>query len=99
MNERRPLIDGLKAPPAAQTVDPLVEREFVHGAKPVSSVIAPAPSPRSRTPVSTRMRADLVDALKRISLERQLHKQQPNTLQEFLDEAVEMWLAANRHGD
>lgn len=94
MVERRPLIDGLKAP--APPVDPELERQFVHGAK-AATVPSPAMSPPSaRVPISTRIRAEYAEALKRASLERQLNKVEPNTLQDILEQAIEPWL--KEHG-
>jgi hypothetical protein len=49
----------------------------------------------SRVPISTRIRADFVAALKRASLERQLNGVEPNTLQDMLEQAIEPWLKAN----
>lgn len=99
MAERRSLVEGLKATPS---VDPKIEKEFVFGNK-VSSQGADAASPKAakspsvgRVALSTRMRADLAEALKRASLQRQLEKVEPNTLTEILEEAVEPWL--KKHG-
>ena len=97
MADRRPLTEGLKPSPPVATVDPALEREFVHGKK---ASIAPnstaaSQSPFARVPISTRIRAEYADALKRASLERQLNKIEPNTLQDILEEAIEPWLRAN----
>lgn len=99
MAERRSLVEGLKATPS---VDPKIEKEFVFGNK-VSSQETIAESPKAMKPptvgrvaLSTRMRADLAEALKRASLKRQLEKVEPNTLTEILEEAVEPWL--KKHG-
>jgi hypothetical protein len=43
-------------------------------------------------PISTRIRSEYADALKRASLERQLNKVEPNTLQDILEQAIEPWL-------
>ena len=55
--------------------------------------------PRScNTPVhhiTTRIRSNFAAALKRASLERQLHGTEPNTQQESLEEAIELRL--NQH--
>lgn len=48
--------------------------------------------PTGRSPLTTRLRSDLGEALKRASLERQLAKQTPNTVQDILEEALEPWL-------
>jgi hypothetical protein len=95
MVERRPLTEGLKPPPQAPTVDPAVERQFVHGAKPATSTEPRAASPFARVPISTRIRSEYAEALKRASLERQLNKQEPNTLQDILEQAIEPWLRSN----
>lgn len=96
MAERRPLTEGLKTPPQAPLVDAQVEREFVQGAKTAKPVPPPAPAaPFNRVPISTRIRAEYADALKRASLERQLQKVEPNTLQDILEEAIEPWLRSN----
>ena len=93
MAERRPLTEGLKPP--APVIDPHVERAFVHGAKAPAASTTVAASPFSRVPISTRIRSEYADALKRASLERQLNKVEPNTLQDILEEAVEPWLRKN----
>ena len=49
----------------------------------------------ARVPLTTRVRADFAQALKRASLERQLSGVQPNTLQDILEEALGPWLRAN----
>jgi hypothetical protein len=93
MVERRPLTDGIKTP--APPVDPELERQFVHGAK-IAAAPSPATSPPSaRVPISTRIRSEFAEALKRASLERQLHKVEPNTLQDILEQAIEPWLRNN----
>lgn len=91
MSERRPLVEGLKAAPAANKV---IEEQFVYGeaAKPAAG--RPAVT-ISRVPFTTRMRADLADALKSASLKRQLDKIEPNTVQDILESALEPWLKAN----
>lgn len=94
MADRRPLTEGLKPP--AQAIDAQLEREFVQGAKPTKPAAPLASSaPHKRVPISTRIREELAEALKRASLERQLHKIEPNTLQDILEEAVEPWLRNN----
>jgi hypothetical protein len=85
------LIDGVK--PVAE-VNRAVEEQFVY-AGPVKAEAAP-PGPKSgspaRVPLTTRVRADYSTALKRASLERQLNGEQPNTLQDILEQALEPWL-------
>lgn len=91
MADRRPLIDGLK--PTTPPVDPGVEQQFVFGRG--RSAPDPIPPP-ARAPLTTRLRADYVAALKRASLERQLAGHTPHTVQEFLEEALGPWL--EKHG-
>jgi hypothetical protein len=100
MSERRTLIEGLKATPPP--VDTKVEADFVYGAKALSqSAAKPATSSpvqtqaTNRSPISTRIRSEFATALKRASLERQLSGQEPNTLQDILEEAIEPWLRSN----
>ena len=97
MSERRSLVDGIK--PAAPPIDPQIEREFVQGTKsPGTGTPTTAPgaaSPFARVPISTRIRSEYAEALKRASLERQLNKVEPNTLQDILEQAIEPWLRNN----
>jgi hypothetical protein len=95
MAERRPLTEGLKPPPQAPVVDPRLERDFVHGTKAAATTEPRAASPFSRVPISTRIRSEYAEALKRASLERQLNKVEPNTLQDILEQAIEPWLKSN----
>jgi hypothetical protein len=102
MAERRSLVEGLKADPAA-------EKEFIYGDKAKPKLIdqAPAgtPAPQEgkgkganaigRAPLTVRFRSDFAAALKRASLERQLNGVVPHTLQDILEEAVEPWLRTN----
>lgn len=91
MTERRSLTQGLKSTPPA--LDVTKEKEFVFGR---TEELSPAPPvPTNSTPVSTRLRADLVSALKRASLERQLQGTEPSTLRAILEDAVEPWLRTN----
>ncbi len=102
MSERRTLIEGLKQTPA---VDPQREKEFVFNgrsavegegaAAKLGPATLPSTSPMARAPISTRIRADYAAALKRASLERQLNKSEPSTLQDILEQAIEPWLKAN----
>jgi hypothetical protein len=97
MTERRPLTEGLKTPPQAPAIDPQKEKEFIYGDK-AKKEVAPAQSASpnlNRVPISTRIRGDFAAALKRCSLERQLHGIEPNTLQDILEQAIEPWLKSN----
>jgi hypothetical protein len=49
-----------------------------------------------RVPVGARVRTELAAALKRASLERQLQGIQPNSVQDILEECLELWL--HKHG-
>jgi hypothetical protein len=49
----------------------------------------------TRVPISTRIRAEYADALKRALLQRQFDKLEPNTLQDILEQAIEPWLKQN----
>lgn len=91
MVDRRTLTEGLKATPPPS--DANTERGFVFAGKeaaPASGTVA-----HGRVPISTRVRADFAQALKRASLERQLKAIEPNTLQDILEEAIEPWLKTN----
>ena len=94
MAERRQLVEGLKPP--LPPVDADREKAFVFGPK---SQPKPEPQPTvpavAKSPLSTRIRADYAAALKRASLERQLSGQEPNTLQDILEQAIEPWLKSN----
>ena len=94
MAERRSLIQGIKkAPPP---LDPAVENEFVYGKQAARTPPQAQPNqPIARTPFSSKIRSDFAEALKRASLERQLKKVYPNTLQEIIEEALEPWLKNN----
>jgi hypothetical protein len=99
MKDRRTLVEGLKKPADAAEADK--EKAFVYGEKAPAAEKVEATLPASiqaaanvltRVQFSTRMRADFAELLKRASLERQLEKVQPNTLQDILEEAIEPWL-------
>jgi hypothetical protein len=107
MAKRRSLVSGVKG---TDKSDPNKEEVFVYGetepvnqsepkadtssapilAEPIVSV------PTGRSPLTTRLRSDLAQALKRASLERQLAGQTPNTVQDILELALEPWL--KNHG-
>ena len=100
MAERRPLIQGLKEKPETNRAK---EEEFVFGAEnkpaaeppfqPPASAAAVKLSPSvGRVSFSTKMRADIAQALKRASLDRQLQGVEPNTVQEIVEDALEPWL-------
>jgi hypothetical protein len=97
MATRRSLADGITSP--TPSVDPAVEHDFVYGKKAGAANEPPKPmkatSTVPRTPISSKIRTDFAEALKRASLERQLNKIQPNTLQDILEDAIEPWLKSN----
>ena len=92
MSDRRSLTQGLKSTPSPMDVS--VEKAFVFGKEGPPPV--PVQPQAASTPISTRLRADLVAALKRASLERQLQGAEPSTLRDILEDAIEPWL--RRHG-
>jgi cell pole-organizing protein PopZ len=104
MAERRALVDGIKTP--AVPVDPIHEEAFVYGDKKASRPSDAASTDDSQKPaaarkkparvqLSTKMRADLAEALKDVSLDRQKERAERSTLQDILEEAVEPWLRSN----
>ena len=98
MAERRQLVDGVKPPPVS---DRSLEEQFVYGGKaqkhPATSDLTShrLAAVVSRVPFTSRIRADLAQAVKRASLERQLAGIEPNTVQDILESALEPWLKAN----
>jgi hypothetical protein len=98
-NERRSLVEGLKATPSK--IDPELEKTFVFGSKeapPAEPLTPPKPNPSqsiTRSPLSTRIRSDLSTSLKRASLERELANTQPHTVQDILEEALSNWLSTH----
>lgn len=99
MTERRSLVEGLKSTPPEMERVRSKEEAFVYGDKEETvEPVRPAPAIKpsiQRVPVSTRIRSDYAAALKRVSLQRQLSGEEPNTLQDILEEAINTWLAAN----
>ena len=103
MKERRPLVAGLQPNP----VDPQVEQAFVFAGKATAEAPPAAPASEAaggkgraanapgRVPLTTRIRTDFGNALKRASLQRQLEGREPSTVQEILEEALEPWLRAH----
>jgi hypothetical protein len=81
-----PMDADLPAPPLPKSV--------------VAAVQVPATSPLTgvgRVPVGARVRTELAAALKTASLSRQLQGIQPNSIQEILEEALELWLLKQGH--
>jgi len=50
-----------------------------------------------RVPVGARVRTELAADLKRASLERQLLGIEPNSVQDILEDALELWLLKHGH--
>lgn len=91
MSNRRSLVDGIR--PTTPPVDPRKEAEFVYGKSQSTTAENQKPlNHQGRVPLTTRIRADMFDALKRASLQRQLSKTEPNTVQDILETALEPWL-------
>ena len=68
-------------------------KEQQEGEEPTPAPAPVAPTPYTgRVPLTTRIRADFAEALKRASLQRELAKEKPHTVQEILEEALEPWL-------
>lgn len=110
MKQRRTLVDGLTETPDVE----LLEKQFVYGEKDespspksgdsVQSNSVPdrsevMPQFKGRVPLTTRCRPELASALKRASLERQLRGQEPNRMQDILEEALFDWLRAHDYAE
>jgi hypothetical protein len=65
----------------------------------VAAAQVPASSPLTgvgRVPVGARVRTELAAAVKYASLDRQMKCIEPNSMQDILEEALELWL--HKHG-
>lgn len=94
MTHRRPLIAGIAQ--SLPDVDPESAARFIAGDAPATALSsAPVEDRRPRSPLTTRLRADYAAALKRASLERQLHGETPSQVQDILEEALGPWLKAH----
>lgn len=93
MAERRSLAEALKSLPASS--DPQKEQDFVYGSRKPAPPPTTTPEELHRVALSTRIRGDFVKALKRASLERQLHCVKPSAINEVLEQALEPWLRSN----
>ena len=98
MKERRSLAEGLNT----ATLDRSVEEAFVYHEKAKATPVAMVNEGRegkktgtTLVPLTTRVRKDFSEALKKASLLRQLEGREPNTLQAILEEALEHWLRDN----
>ena len=102
-------IDGPKSRRAGKPAapEPIAPQPAAKEAPPQPPVVksypvvpASQPSPMmgvGRTPVGARVRTDLATALKRASLERQLNGIQPCSVQDILEESIELWLLKHGH--
>ena len=88
-HNRRQLIEGIGK--TLPDVDPAKAAQFISGEQ---AAVAPKPAIErlQRSPLTTKLRKDMADALKRASLERQLSGETPSAIQEILEEALEPWL-------
>lgn len=95
-SHRRPLTAGIAQ--SLPGVDPQTAAAFITGkpAKPAPPPTQPADRGQ-RSPLTTRLRKDVADALKRASLERQLRGETPWQVQDILDEALAPWLRDRGH--
>jgi hypothetical protein len=85
-------------PKAKPKKEPSPAKKQARGeAQPVPAAPPPPAVPQPQAladlvPLTTRMRRDYAQALKRASLERQLAGEMPNTMQDILEQALEPWL-------
>lgn len=84
-------------PPSATPPASAEQAPVTPAAAPVIKAVPAQSINIGRTPISTRIRTDLSNALKKASLERQLSGTEPNTLTDILEIAVEHWLTTNGH--
>jgi hypothetical protein len=100
---KKPRQAARTAAPAAKAAPPKAEEAPEPPPLPQSVVAAaqvPATSPLTgvgRVPVGARVRTELAAALKRASLERQLQGIQPNSVQEIIEDSLELWLLKHGH--
>ena len=106
--DRRPLVDGLTPEPE---VDPKAAREFVFQNKAKPPAATPEPKQPAPTrlaastinpaaqsaliPLTARIPAEMFQALKRASFERQLQGVEPSSMQAIVEEALTPWLRKN----
>lgn len=93
MSHRRPLIAGIAQ--SLPGVDAESAAQFITGDPPAPASPRPTGDRTPRAPLTTRLRADYAQALKRASLERELAGVEPYTVQDMLEEALGPWLSAN----
>jgi hypothetical protein len=66
------------------------------GAAPADAPVQPASTVSNvavRVPLTSRVRPEIANALKRMSLERRLAGREPNTVQEIIENALDAWLS------
>ncbi len=97
---RKPAKTSARAPEATKYVTDETPAQPPLPQSVVAAAHVSAPSPLTgvgRVPVGARVRTELAAALKRASLERQLQGIQPNSVQEILEESLELWLLKHGH--
>jgi hypothetical protein len=100
--ERKPAKPPRSSPHAPEATPPSAEAPPARLPLPQAVVAVAQVSTSSpltgvgRVPVGARVRTELAAALKRASLERQLQGIQPNSVQDILEDALELWL--HKHG-
>lgn len=92
---RRPLTAGIAQ--SLPGVDPASAAAFITGDSPKTAAAVPQADRGQRSSLTTRLRKDLADALKRASLERQLRGESPWQVQDIMDEALAPWLRDRGH--
>ena len=89
-----------------ESTKPAVEETLTSPSLPPSVLAAAQVNTRSsaspltgigRVPVGARVRTELAADLKRASLERQLLGIEPNSVQDILEDALELWLLKHGH--
>ncbi len=102
MTNRRSLVEGISPDQSVSVPVPDVEKKFVSAGK-LPSVEEPETSMSSPiqttvlVPLSTRIKPEISQALKRASLERRLGGKQVSTVQEIIEAALEEWLREERY--
>jgi hypothetical protein len=97
---KKPSVRRESQPEEAEAETQKPKQEIILAEQPaqVPAAVQTPPAGRrlGRSPLTTRLRTDLFEALKQASLKRQLSGEQPNQVQEILEEALEPWL--RKHG-
>lgn len=103
---RRTLVEGMR-PPALTREQAFMRGEEYVPPQPSPSIAPEAPEnlghapfsapPMGRSSITTRIRTDYANALKKASLERQLDGRDLNTIVDILEAALGQWLLTNGH--